>query len=100
MYASKIVKLMTSSTHFCTYFSNVSRFNCSSRILKNNLSVIKTNVPFYLHNSFSTHSSPDDNHNVSKGKKTNKRRRILSSSDSSADEYDMTMLETRNDQYV
>lgn len=96
MYASKIVKLVSSSSRCCAYLSNVSQHNRSFITLKCSLSVINRKIPYYLHNSFSTTSRSDDN--VSKDKKTKKRRRILSSSDSSADESNKSQLKISNNQ--
>lgn len=51
---------------------------CESHLLCKNLTRV----------SFSAHSSPDDNHNVSKGKSSKKRRRIISNSSSDESEND------------
>lgn len=65
----KIPPLVSANNNFVTIINNC-RFK---------LNLKSANLPNVL---FSTNSSPDDNHNVSKGKLQKKRRRVISSSSS------------------
>lgn len=93
MYASNVIRVLT----FCNRSLVLSRQLLSSQqCLKPhnflvNLQRCKSNVKSksLTRVLFSASSSPDDNHNVSKGKVPTKRRRIISSS-SSSDENEST----------
>lgn len=92
MYATNLIRVL------CNHGSTLTRPLLNSRqCLKSNSFVVQivNNTCCFESNLlsksltrilFSTNSSPDDNHNVSKGKSSTKRRRIISSSSSDENE--------------
>lgn len=92
MYAVRIIRLASSCNRIYLSPRNILSFSHANSIAKDSFSAsyhIKCQYLSNINRSFSTSSSPDDNHNVPKEKNAKKRRRILSS-DSSSDEVDRT----------
>lgn len=91
MYASNLIRVFCNrgfiisrpliSSHQCVTSKNY--ISIANNLHRFELSIISKNLTSVL---FSTCSSPDDNHNVSKEKVSKKRRRIISSSSSDENE--------------
>lgn len=90
MYASNLFRVFSFCNRNLTFTRQIlcSQLNLNSDSFVNNLYRYKSSSKNKILTNvlFSTTSSPDDNHNVSKGKVPNKRRRIISSSSSDDNE--------------